>query len=139
MLWRIFTRKINRLAGLFNGHFVEVKALYALEFDEISCVAFIGDVDTSKAFTLINENMRSEIVTIYQHSYFDHNETKMFFNNTIFVLKDKRMIELGNNYCQVLHTPYQHNWANELIKSLSAFRIVNNEPLIGFARQTAVG
>lgn len=136
MFWKMFKRKINDLNGLFNGHFIEVKALYALEFDEIGCVTFIGELDTSKAFAFINENMRSGIVSTYQHSYFDHNEQKMFFNNTIFVLRDKRMIELGNNYCQVVHTQHQYNWANGLVNNLSAFRIKSNEPVIGFARQT---
>lgn len=137
MFWKMFKRKINDLNGLFNGHFIEVKALFALEFDEVGCVTFIGELDTSKAFAFINENMRSEIVSTYQHSYFDHNEQKMFFNNTIFVLRDKRMIELGNNYCQVLHTQHQYSWANGLVNSLSVFRIKSNEPVIGFARQTA--
>jgi virulence-associated protein VapD len=123
--------------GLFNGHFLEAKAFYAQEFDAVSCVSFIGDIDTSKAFTLINDMLQSEIVTMYQHSYYDHNEQCMFFNNTLFVLTNQRMIELGNNWCQVLHTQHQFSWANDLIKSLSAFRIVNNEPVIGFARRTA--
>ena len=137
MFWRMFKKKINDLNGLFNGHFIEVKALYALEFDEISCVTFIGELDTSKAFAFINENMRPEIVSIYQHSYFDHNEQKMFFNNTVFVLTNKRMIEIGSNYCQVLHTQQQYSWANGLVNSLSQFRMKSNEPVIGFARQTA--
>ena len=137
MFWRMFKRKINELTGLFNGHFIEIKAWYALEFDAVSCVSFIGDLDTSKAFAFINENMRSEILSTYQHSYFDPNEQRMFFNSTIFVLKNKRMIELGNNYCQVLHTRQQYGWANDLVKSLSQFRMINNEPVIGFARHTA--
>ncbi len=137
MFWRLFARKIRDTLGLFNGHFLEAKAFYALEFDAVSSVSFIGDIDTSKAFTLINETLQNEIVSTYQHSFYDHNESRMFFNNTVFVLTNQRMIELRNNWCQVLHTQHQHGWANELIKSLSAYRIVNNEPVIGFARQAA--
>jgi len=136
MLFRLF-RKIKNVIGLFNGYFIEVKVLYALEFDAVSCVSFIGEINTTKAFALINEKLKADIVTVYQHSYFDHNKKKMLFNNTIFVLTNKRMIELGNNWCQFLHTPDQHTWANTLIKELSAFR-VNNENAIGFARQTVV-
>jgi hypothetical protein len=61
----------------------------------------------------------------------------MFFNNTIFILTNKRMIELGNNWCQILHTPHQHAWANALIKEMSKYKMENKEPAIGFARQTA--
>lgn len=123
------------MVGLFNGHFIDVKALYALEFENISNISFIGELDVTKAFALINETMSADIVNIYQHSYFDHTEKNVLFNNTIFVLKDKRMIELGNNYCQVLYTSRQHDWANALIRSLSKFRVANQESAIGFSRQ----
>ncbi|MFL5742329.1 MAG: hypothetical protein ACJ75B_19045 [Flavisolibacter sp.] len=135
MLFRLF-RKIKDATGLFNGYFIEVKALYALEFDAVCCVSFIGEIDTTKAFALINEKLKNDIAAVYQHSYFDQNEERMFCNNTIFVLTNKRIIELGNNWCQFLHTPGQYEWANKLIKQLSAFRMVNKEPAIGFARQS---
>ena len=122
--------------ALFNGHFVEVKTFYALQFDAVPCVAFIGELDVSKAYALINEQWKGDIATVYQHTYFDHQEQELFFNNTIFVLRDSRMIELGNNYCQVLHTTSQYAWAGQLIKDLSAFRMVSKEPAIGFVRQT---
>jgi hypothetical protein len=138
MLRRLFGRKMNELSSLFIGHFIEVKALYALQFDAVSCVSFIGEIDTSKALAFINETMVTNVVSTYQHSYFDHSDQRMFFNNTIFILTSKRMIELGNNYCQVLHTPQQYNWANALIIELSRYKVVNNEPAIGFARQTSV-
>ena len=139
MFWKLFRKKINETIGLFNGHFYEAKALYALEFDAVSCVSFIGDIETSKAFTYVKETCRHEIITIYQHSYFDHNEQDMLFNNTIFILTNKRMIELGNNWCQVLHRPGQHGWANELMKHMSQYKIAEKEPAIGFARQAVTG
>lgn len=135
MLWKLNKRKIWGLEGLFNGHFVEVKALYALEFDAVSCVTFIGELDTSAAFTFITDNFNAEIASTWQHSYYEHSDKKMFFNNTIFVLSNKRMIELAGNYCQVLHTSKQYKWANDLVIKLSAFRVVANESSIGFVRQ----
>jgi len=138
MFRKFFGRKITKLIALFNGHFIEVKALYALQFDAVSCVSFIGEIDTSKAFAFINETLGPDVVSTYQHSYFDHSEQKMFFNNTIFILTNKRMIELGNNFCQVLYTPQQYTWANGLITEVSKYKVVNSEPVMGFARQTAV-
>lgn len=137
MLWRLFRPKIYEVLGLFNGHFIEVKALYALLFDDVSCVSFIGEIDTSKAYELITERLKMEIVSIYQHSYFEHKEQGMLFNNTVFVLRHNRIIELGANYCQLLHTPRQYGWAYTLIKEMSAFRIKSEEKAIGFARQTS--
>ena len=138
MFWRLFRRKIGDTIGLFNGHFVDAKAFYALEFDAISCVTFIGDIDTGKAFTYINDTLGADIINVYQHSYYDHAEKQMFFNNTLFVLRNRRMIELGNNWCQVLHTPKQHGWANRIIEQLVPYKTKSTEPVIGFARQAAV-
>ena len=105
MLYRLFRRNMGDVLALFNGHFVEVKALYALMFDQICCVTFIGDIDTTKAYAFLVEHRAVDILRTYQHSYFDHGKQKMFFNNTIFILRSKRIIELGNNYCQMLHAP----------------------------------
>lgn len=140
MFWNFFRARIQNMNGLFNGHFIEVKSFYALEFNAVPCISFIGELDVTKAFSFIKERYSYQIKSIYQHAYFDHEEKKMLFNNTIFVLHNKRMIELGSNYCQVLFTNMQYAWANELINDLVQFRKVA-EPaketrVIGFARQT---
>lgn len=138
MLWKWLSRKVVDTVALFNGHFIEVKAFYALQFDAMPCVTFIGELDVTKAYAFINEQLKESIVHVYQHAYFDHQEQQMFFNNTILVLRGNRMIEVGNNYCQVLHTTSQYAWANQLAKELAAFRIVNKEPAIGFARHSTM-
>ena len=130
----LLRRRITQMSGLFNSYFIDVKALYAMEFDAISCISFIGELDTSRCYAYIQENMGNEILKLYQHSYFDHEEGKMFFNNTIFVMTGKRMIELGNNYCQILHKPSHYTWANSVISIMAGFRVVNKEPAIGFTR-----
>jgi hypothetical protein len=111
---------------------------YALEFNMVPCVSFIGDLDTSKACSWIRDEFRWNIKSVYQHSFFDHTAKDMFFNNSIFVLNEKRMIELGNNYCHVLHSPGQYGWANTLILKLAEFRMVNDEKVIGFTRQSTM-
>lgn len=134
MLTRIFRRK--SFLGLFDGHFIEVKRLYVLEFHMVPSVSFIGEVDASGVFDYIKSTLGDEVLTVYQHSFYNHDENEMQFNNTIYVLKHNRLIELGVNYCQVLHTPAQHAWARELIRQLSRFRMVQMEQAIGFSMQT---
>jgi hypothetical protein len=49
------------------------------------------------------------------------------------------MIELGNNYCQVLYTRGQYCWGQTMIKELSVFHITGDAgKVIGFARSTNV-
>ena len=135
-MWsRILYGRTRALQTVFNGHFVEAKALYAYQFQSLCNVCFIGDLNTTEACTLINQVLGREILSVYQHIYIDHGSAEFYFNNTIYMLKGKRLIELGNNYCQILYRPSHNIWARELAKELSVFRIVQHEASIGFAWQ----
>jgi hypothetical protein len=127
---------------LFNGHYIDVKTFYVLRFNAIPCVTFIGDMDITKVFAYMNENFKADRVSTYQHSYFDHNDQNVYFNNTVIVLKNKRMIELADNYCQVLHTANDYEWARQLVKDLAQFGMEKNiapvfrhTHVIGFAKE----
>jgi len=132
-------RRVIHTGGLFNGHLIDVRNFYVASFGNVPCVTFIGDIDTTKAYQHIKQTYQIQIADIYQHRYYDHDRKEMFFNNTIFVLHDRRMIEIGNNWCQILHTDQQYGWAAELVGQMAGFRVVAAAPpekrVIGFARQ----
>ena len=135
MFFNLFKTKVSQVNTLFFGHYVDPKVFYAVQFNGVPCISFIGELDTSKAFDFIQSTYRVELAGIYQHNYFDHDKRDFFFNNTLFVLKNKRMIELGNNYGQVLYTKDQHNWGQTMIKELSVFHVTGDvNKVIGFAR-----
>jgi len=137
-----FLKRIKANTGLFNGHFIDAKTLYVLKFKLIPCVTFIGDMDVTKAFTYLAETFNAVIAAAYQHSYFDHCEKNILFNSTIIVLQRKRMIELADNYCQVLYAANDYAFASKLVNDLAQFRIDNNMApafkhthVVGFARE----
>src|ERR1043165_8117693 len=139
MFFNLFKTKFAAVNTLFFGHYVDPKVFYTVQFNEVPCMSFIGYLDTRKAFDFMQSTYRSQVKRIYQHNYFDHDKRKFFFNNTLFVLKNKRMIELGNNYCQVLHTKDQYDWGQTMIKELSVFHVTTDaNKVIGFARNTAM-
>ena len=144
MIFR-FLNRLNANTGLFNGHYIDVKSFYVLKFNAIPSVTFIGELDVTKTFEYLKERVKIIGVTAYQHSFFDHADNKVYFNNTILVLKNKRMIELADNYCQVLHTPDQYAWAGQLVTDLAQFRVerdlasaFRHTPVVGFAKETAM-
>jgi len=138
MISQIFRHRIKDISALFIGHYIEVKAFYVIKFNEVPCVSFISELDTGKAYEFITDRFQNQVKGIYQHNYFDHDKQQFFFNNSVFVLGNKRMIELGNNFCHVLHNNKQYNFGNELVKELSAFRVtaenMKENRVIGFAR-----
>ena len=141
-MFRKFLKKdLNNTGPLFNGHFIEVKTFYVTTFGKLPCIYFISELDVSQAFTYIRKNHGWDIRDTWQHSYFDHDDQCLLFNNTIFVLNGNRIIELANNHAQILFQPDSYAWANALIKSLSAYRKIiepelKRSRIIGFARPT---
>jgi len=139
-MFRKFLKKdLNNIGPLFNGHFIEVKTFYVNTFGKLPCIYFISDLDVSQAFTYIRKNCSWDIRDTWQHSYFDYDTNGLLFNNTIFLLKGNRIIELANNYAQILFPPDNYAWANKLTKDLSAYhKVVEPEikrsRIIGFAR-----
>ena len=134
-----FPRKIKTADPLFNGHFVDAKTLYVLQFDKVPCVCFIGEIDVANAHDYIGEKLRWEVVNVFQHAYFDHDRQQTFFNNTVYILTENRMIELARGYVQILHTPKDYAWADEMMKALAVFRMeapAYQTQVVGFARQS---
>jgi len=133
---RLFNRRIRDLNSLFYGHYVDPKVLYTMLYREIPNVVFVGSIDTTKAFAHVDVLFKIDTLRIYQHCFFDHEKDGLLFNNTIFILKNERIIELGGDFAHVLHGPNDWRWANKLIPELAAFRKETEKarPVIGFAR-----
>ena len=138
MFFNLFRKDLSKVNTLFLGHYVDPKVFYTVEFNKVPCISFIGELDTGKTFDFIQHTYRYQVTGIYQHNYFDHDKRQFFFNNTLFVLKNKRLIELGNNYCQVLHTKDQFDWGQTMIKELAVFHLTDANKVIGFARSNHV-
>ena len=135
MFFNLFRKDLSKVSTLFLGHYVDTKVFYTVQFNKVPCISFIGDLDAGKAFDFIQSIYRYQITGIYQHNYFDHDKRDFLFNNTLFVLKNKRLIELGNNYGQVLYTKDQYDWGQTMIKELSVFHVTGDvNKAIGFAR-----
>lgn len=134
----LFRRRLP-VTGLFSGHYVDVRAMYLQLFDTIPSIGFVGEIDLTQAYAHIERGQGPIIENVLQHRYYDHDEGRVLFNNTVFVLQGQRIIELANSACHVLHTADHFRWANDLITDLAAMRVVVPSqapaPVIGFARQ----
>lgn len=139
MFFNLFKTKVSKVNALFLGHYVDPKVFFTVQFNGVPCMSFIGEIDTGKAFRYIESNYGAQIKASYQHNYFDHEKRDFLFNNTLFVMRNKRLIELGHNYCQVLHTKDHFSWGQTMIKEISVFHVTGDaNKVIGFARSTSM-
>ena len=138
-----FFKKIHIKGEIFNGHFIDVKAFFVARFNEIPSITFIGELDVTKAFDFITAELGTKIVAVHRHSFFNHADKNTYFNNAILVLTDKRMIEVADNFCQLLYTIDNYVWADQFAVKLAAFKAENNAAtsyththVVGFAKAT---
>lgn len=140
MLRFLFGGRTRDVNALYEGHYIDAKAFYTIRFNRVPCIGFIGELDTGNAMGWIRERYRVSVRDVFQHAYYEHADGRMYFNNTLFVLRENRMIELGPNYAMVLFTPRQYAWGNGLVAELAQFRMApppETAPVtrvIGFAR-----
>ena len=141
MISRNAARSKNRIRyvnGLFVNNYIDSKVFFVSRFKTLANISFIRDIDATKAYALIMETFAGELLDVYQYSSFDYAENKALFNMTIFVLKDRRMIELGDGYAEVLFTDSHYTWANEVLTGLANCRIAERTRVMGFVRPEAV-
>jgi hypothetical protein len=72
MFFNLFRKDLSGVSTLFLGHYVDPKVFYAVQYNTVPCISFIGEMDTSKAFNFIQSTYRNQLTGIYQHNYFDH-------------------------------------------------------------------
>jgi hypothetical protein len=140
MLVRLKRRYVLDTSALFNGHFVDAKALYLLMHRQIPSVSFVSEMDGTKAFAHLKTILGNDVMSIVQHSYFNHDKKEFYFINTLFLVRGQRMIELADNYCHLLHNGNQYKWTVEVARELATYcRVVTKaqeRTTIGFVRNT---
>jgi LPS O-antigen subunit length determinant protein (WzzB/FepE family) len=127
-----FSRRTLNINSLLGNNFIDPKVLFAIRFKALANISLIKHIDTSKAYAMIMENFRNEITAVHQFNTYDYNEKKALFNLTIFVLKNKRIIELGYDYAEILYTSKHYKWADALLSNLADFRVTERTKVIGF-------
>lgn len=131
----VFKRRISTVSNLFANNFIDPQVLFAVKFNEPANVSLIRDINTSGAYAFITENLKNEILCVYQYNTFDYDEGAQLFNSTIFILNDKRIIALGMNYAEVFYTGKNFAWAGGLLADLASFRNAGRPGVIGFTRR----
>lgn len=120
-LWGRITGKRN--ITIFDHQYIEVKAFYMSRFNRVPCITYSDEVDVTKAYAYIQDNLGNDIVDIYQSCFFNRKENIQQFNKTIFVLNNRIMIELAGQYAEVLYANDKYTYADTLLKALASYKL----------------
>ncbi len=112
---------------LFDHHFVEPKAFFLKEFNEIPAIAFIGHIDAGAVLTMINEKQFGEPIATYQRNYYNWKAARIEFTKTLVVMSDRMMISLGEDYAEILFCNRDYEKANNMILAFSKHKELEKE------------
>ena len=134
----LFKRRIRNVDVLIRNNFIDSQVLFITKFNALANVGAIKEVDPTKAYAVVKKNFADEITAVYQYNTFDYNENEALFNVTIFVLKNKKIIEIGSDYAVLLNTLDDYTWAKSLLAEFAICRVAARTKVIGFANVQAM-
>ena len=137
-MFRKLRNRVRNMNGLFHGHYVGAGPLYVELFKQVPNVLFIPELDTAKVLRHIYDRYKADVLDIYQHQYFEHKEKQVYFNNTIILFKERKLVELTDVFIQILFANVNDEWVDKLTREVVEYRIepvpAKENRIIGFAR-----
>lgn len=126
---RMIKNKIwgKRNASIFETNYLEVKAFYVREYKTTPCISFINNVDAGKVYKYIKEGFAGKVLAVYQRNYYSWQKTRQEASCTIFKLENQVMIEIGDEYAEILFGNNNYPYANELVKLFATYKAPEKE------------
>ena len=115
-------QKIIAANSIFQNSFLDCKAYYMYAYQQVPCITWVDQVNTDKVLKHIKAEYADAITGIFQFSKYDRKKKKSLYSTTIILLKDNCLVELGGDYCEILHTHEDYDMANALVKEASRFK-----------------
>ncbi len=109
------TKRNAQEMQLFDNTYIEVRALYRHEFNKVPCISFVNSIETNKVFAYINEGNAGRVLAVYQRNWYNWQMNRQQFSKTIFTLSGGIMIEVGDEYAEILYDNNSYDAANKLI------------------------
>jgi len=119
--------KRRKLAGLFDEHFIEPKAFYFHQFKKVPCIAYIGNVDAVKIFTLIEGNKYGKVKSVYQRNYYNWQHSRIEFSKTLFVIEGCMMIKMGDDWLEILHSTADYMKVRNMLNEFKDIKAPHKE------------
>ena len=119
--------KSNSSSEIFDQWFIEAKAFYMRIYNAVPCVAYIGNVDTKKIFELINADKYGKVHEVYQRIYHYWDGDKILFDKTIFILQNKVMVKLCEEWLEIYFGTNQYDIASKMLNEFKKIKAPQKE------------
>lgn len=129
--WK-YKRKISKIKSknseqFFDQYFIEPKNFYTAIFNTVPCIAYIGNVDINKLFDLVNTNKYGKVLETFQRIYHDWDDDKIRFSKTLFVLENKIVIRLMEDWSDIFFETSNYDLANAILTEFKTCKAPEKE------------
>ncbi len=104
------TQRVVNANSLFDYRFLDANVLYLYYFNQLPSVNFISHVDGEKLFNVLKEKYGSQIKQVHQRNWYKKERKKYEFDRTVLVFEDNRLVDLGDDYCEMMHDGSNAEW-----------------------------
>lgn len=104
---KIYEKSLLEASKLFDGTLYDTKVLYLQTFNTLPNVHSISNIDGFKFYKKFEEAYTNIIIKKLVYRSFLNKQSEYAFDNTIFILTNNILIEIDENYCQILNDGLQ--------------------------------
>ena len=115
----LYSQKVINANNVFVNSFLDAKILYLYSFNLLPSINYIGLIDGEKAFMAIKEKFAVKIKDIHQTKWYKKKIKRFEFDKTIIIMDNNCVLELDDNYCEILHDGQQP----ELVDAITAIAL----------------
>ena len=118
----LFSQKVINANNVFADDFLDVKILYLYSFNLLPSISFVSDIDAEKAFGAIKEKFADNIKNVHQRRWYKRKKKRFEFDNTIVVMDNNCVLELDNDWCDILHDAKSPEFVQSIVDVLLQFK-----------------
>src|SRR5919107_102665 len=119
---RSITHRTISADSVFGRRFLDSKSLYLFQFNRLPSIHFIKWINGEKAYAGFREKYAPLIVSEHQYRFYDRKRKGYEFDETILILKNNRMIEFNDGYCEILHDGSSNDFVSECTAFVRQFK-----------------
>jgi len=106
----LITQKVINANSLFDYRFLDANVIYLYYFNQLPSVNFISHVDGEKLFNVLKEKYACQIKQIHRRHWYKKADKKYQFDRTVLVFEENRLIDLSDDYCEMMHDGSNPEW-----------------------------
>lgn len=108
--------------SLYSSGYIDSKMLFIHEFGELPNVFFMSSIEGEKAFAALKEKMVVDIKAVNRHDYYKSPKRRFQYERAVIILNTACIIEIDEDYCQILHDGRRDDLIDEITRILEQYR-----------------